>query len=79
MANQSKSLWLRSSNGQKLQCQVNTDQPLVAFLKNKYALAMGTSPESLIMVFDGEKIQEQDTFDSLALDDDDIIDVYEAN
>nr|XP_016940572.1 small ubiquitin-related modifier isoform X2 [Drosophila suzukii] len=79
MANQSKSIWLLSSAGHKLQCHVNTDQPLGVFLKNKFAHAIGMSPETLILIFDGEEVQEQDTFDSLAMEDDDIIDVLEGN
>ncbi|XP_016958009.1 small ubiquitin-related modifier [Drosophila biarmipes] len=79
MANQSKSIWLLSSAGHKLQCQVSTDQPLAVFLKNKFAQAIGKCPESFILIFDGEELQEQDTFDSLAMEDDDIIDVLEGN
>ncbi|XP_044317970.1 small ubiquitin-related modifier [Drosophila rhopaloa] len=78
MAHQSKVLWLLSIDGHHLQCHVNTDQPLADHLKNKYAEAFDVSPSSLILVFDGEKIQDQDTFDSLALEDDDIIDVLVA-
>ncbi|XP_043645225.1 small ubiquitin-related modifier [Drosophila teissieri] len=78
MANQSKTIWLLSSNGHKLQCHVNTDEPLAALLKQKYAQALGVSSESLILVFDGEKIREEDTFDSLAMEDHDIVDVLEG-
>eukprot|EP00099_Drosophila_melanogaster_P005544 NP_001246412.1 uncharacterized protein Dmel_CG43069 [Drosophila melanogaster] len=77
MANQSKTIWLLSSNLPKLRCHVRTDQPLAALLRQKYAQAFGVATESLILAFDGEKIQEEDTFDSLAMEDNDIVDVVE--
>ncbi|EDV55153.1 uncharacterized protein LOC6547235 [Drosophila erecta] len=79
MANQSKTIWLLSSNGHKLQCHVSTDKPLAALLKQKYALALGVSSEPLILLFDGKKIQEEDTFDSLAMEAHDIVDVLEGS
>ncbi|KAI8037295.1 hypothetical protein M5D96_010046 [Drosophila gunungcola] len=75
MAHQSKILWLFSEDGPHLQYHVIIDEPMAAYLKDKYAEAIGVSPSSLILVFDGKPIQDQDTFDSLAMDDDDIIDV----
>jgi len=50
---------------------------LAALLRQKYAQAFGVATESLILAFDGEKIQEEDTFDSLAMEDNDIVDVVE--
>ncbi|EDW91557.1 uncharacterized protein LOC6531008 [Drosophila yakuba] len=78
MANQSKIIWLLSSNGHHLKCHVNTEEPLTALLKQKYAQAFGVSSESLTLILDGEKIQEEDTFDSLGMVDYDIVDVLEG-
>ncbi|XP_017077256.2 small ubiquitin-related modifier [Drosophila eugracilis] len=79
MANQSKTVWLQSSDTHKLQFQVLTEAPLSSFLKFKYYKATGVYPESVILLFNGMKIEEQDTFSSLDMEDDDVIDVIQAN
>ncbi|XP_017051737.1 uncharacterized protein LOC108095227 [Drosophila ficusphila] len=77
MANQSKAVWMLSAKGYHLKCNVDPYKPLVNQLKNQYSEAFGVSPGSLILRFDGEEMEEQDTFDSLDMVEHDIIDVLE--
>uniref|UniRef100_A0A0R3RGL3 Ubiquitin-like domain-containing protein n=1 Tax=Elaeophora elaphi TaxID=1147741 RepID=A0A0R3RGL3_9BILA len=67
--------WLLPEQNKPIISTVPTDTPFI-ILKRDFAVDNGLDEEKLTLIFDGERINLQETVSTLGIEDDDCIDVY---